>query len=154
MDKNAKTHLEETPETLNLWEVLSPYLSRWKWFALSALLALALAYAYLKYATPIYKASTIIMLKDDAKGGAINEFSILSDLDLSVKDNVENEVEVLRSRTLSEKVIEKLNLDVSYLRKDGFKTVDLYKNSPINFSITKLSDKIENVNDLNFFDFI
>ena len=149
MDKNAKTHLEETPETLNLWEVLSPYLSRWKWFALSALLALALAYAYLKYATPIYKASTIIMLKDDAKGGAINEFSILSDLDLSVKDNVENEVEVLRSRTLSEKVIEKLNLDVSYLRKDGFKTVDLYKNSPINFSITKLSDKIENVNDLN-----
>ena len=149
MDKNAKTHLEETPETLNLWEVLSPYLSRWKWFALSALLALALAYAYLKYATPIYKASTIIMLKDDAKGGAINEFSILSDLDLSVKDNVENEVEVLRSRTLSEKVIEKLNLDVSYLRKDGFKTVDLYKNSPINFSIAKLSDKIENVNDLN-----
>ena len=149
MDKNAKTHLEETPETLNLWEVLSPYLSRWKWFALSALLALALAYAYLKYATPIYKASTIIMLKDDAKGGAINEFSILSDLDLSVKDNVENEVEVLRSRTLSEKVIEKLNLDVSYLRKDGFKTVDLYKNSPINFSITKLSDKIENVNDLD-----
>ena len=149
MDKNAKTHLEETPETLNLWEVLSPYLSRWKWFALSALLALTLAYAYLKYATPIYKASTIIMLKDDAKGGAINEFSILSDLDLSVKDNVENEVEVLRSRTLSEKVIEKLNLDVSYLRKDGFKTVDLYKNSPINFSITKLSDKIENVNDLN-----
>lgn len=137
-----KSYLEDTPETFNLREQITPYLSRWKWFVVGAFLALALAFLYLKYATPLYRASTTIMLKDKNKGGAVNEFSILSDLEIGIKDNVENELEVLRSRTLSEKTIEKLNFDVSYFVKSGFKKVDLYKNSPIDFILNKLSNAV------------
>lgn len=143
MDNNVKSHLDEASETFNLREQLAPYLSRWKWFVVGAFLALALAVLYLKYATPLYKTSTIIMLKDKNKGGAVNEFSILSDLEIGIKDNVENEVEVLRSRTLSEKAVERLSLDISYLSKGGFRKVDLYKKSPIKFVLNKLSDKFQ-----------
>lgn len=149
MDNNVKPHLDETSETFNLREQIAPYLSRWKWFVVGAFLALVLAVAYLKYATPVYKTSTIIMLKDKNKGGAVNEFSILSDLEIGIKDNVENEVEVLRSRTLSEKTVEKLNLEVSYLSEKGFKKVDLYKKSPINFVLEKLSDQLQDEMPLN-----
>lgn len=146
MDSNIKSNFEETSETFNLRELIAPYLSRWHWFAIGGFVTLALAFIYIKYATPQYKASAIIMLKDDNKGGIMNEFSILSDLEMGVKDNVDNEVEVLRSRTLSEKAIKRLNLDVSYLDKD-LKS-DLYKTSPVNVTVGKISEKFENAKDL------
>lgn len=142
MDNNVKSHFEETSGSFNLREQIAPYLSRWKWFVIGGFLALLTAFLYLRYATPLYKASTIIMLKDDNKGGTVNEFSILSDLDIGVKDNVENEVEVLRSRTLSEKVVKKLNLNISYFPK-GKKKPDLYTESPVNITVDKLSEKFE-----------
>lgn len=145
MDSNIKSNFEETSETFNIRELITPYLSRWHWFAIGGFVALLLAFLYVRYTTPQYKASAIIMLKDDNKGGIMNEFSILSDLEMGVKDNVENEVEVLRSRTLSEKAIKRLNLDVSYLAKN-LKS-DLYKTSPVNITVGKISEKFEQAKD-------
>src|SRR5690606_3499787 len=79
----------------------------------------------------VYKANALLMLKDDYRGGAANELTILSDLSSTVKDNVENEMHVLSSRTLSEKVVKKLNLYISYFSEGRIKTIDLYKSSPI-----------------------
>ncbi|MDO4228278.1 MAG: polysaccharide biosynthesis tyrosine autokinase, partial [Capnocytophaga sp.] len=140
-----KSNFEETSETFNIRELIAPYLSRWHWFAIGGFVALLLAFLYLRYTTPQYKASAVIMLKDDNKGDIMNEFSILSDLEMGVKDNVDNEVEVLRSRTLSEKAIKKLNLDVSYLA-DDLKS-DLYKASPVNITVGKISEKFEKAKD-------
>ncbi|MFK8303024.1 GumC family protein [Capnocytophaga stomatis] len=142
MDNRVKLSSEETSGNFNLMEQIAPYVSRWKWFVAGGFLALLAAFLYLRYATPLYKASTIIMLKDDNKGGTVNEFSILSDLDIGVKDNVENEVEVLRSRTLSEKAVKKLNLNISYFPLGKTKP-DLYNESPVNITIDKLSEAFE-----------
>src|SRR5690606_9734726 len=68
----------------------------------------------------------------DYRGGAANELSVLSELGIGgSKDNVENEMEVLKSRTLSEKTIEKLRFNISYFLEGRIKTVELYKNTPI-----------------------
>src|SRR5690606_20114334 len=107
------------------------YLIYWKWFVVGVLVSLLCAFLYLRYATPVYKASALVMLKDDYRGGAANELTILSDLSSTVKDNVENEMHVLNSRTLSEKVVKKLNLNTTYFSEGRIKTSDLYKNCPI-----------------------
>ncbi|CEN40958.1 GumC family protein [Capnocytophaga cynodegmi] len=148
MDNREKFNSEETTGNFNFMEQITPYVSRWKWFLAGGFLALLVAFLYLRYATPLYKASTTIMLKDENKGGTVNEFSILSDLNIGVKDNVENEVEVLRSRTLSEKVVKKLNLNVSYFPL-GKKKPDLYKESPVNITLEKIAGRFDKEMPLN-----
>lgn len=145
MDKNLKEQYfdEDKTESINLREQIELYLIHWKWFALGVFLMLVGAYLFLRYSTPVYKATSVIMLKDEYRGGAANELSVFSDLGVlkGTKDNAENEMEILRSRTLSEKVVEKLQLDISYLKDGKIKSSDLYKNSPVNIDVVDLTEE-------------
>src|SRR5690554_2277720 len=116
MENNSTEFNYETEqsENVNIRQQVELYLIHWKWFVLGIFLSLLVAFLYLRYSSPIYKASALIMLKDDYRGGAANELSILSDLTFGGKDNVENELHVLDSRTLSEKTVKKLNLHITY----------------------------------------
>jgi len=93
---------DDQNEDFNIRETLEKYLSHWQWFALGAFLCLAMAYVYLRYATPQYQASTTILVKDEKKGGMLSELSAFADMGLAggMKNNVDNEVEILKSRTL------------------------------------------------------
>lgn len=145
MDKNLKEQYfdEDKTENINLREQIELYLIHWKWFALGVFLMLVGAYLFLRYSTPVYKATSVIMLKDEYRGGAANELSVFSDLGVlkGTKDNAENEMEILRSRTLSEKVVEKLQLNISYLKDGKIKSSDLYKNSPVNIDVVDLTEE-------------
>lgn len=145
MDKNLKEQYfdEDKTESINLREQIELYLIHWKWFALGVFLMLVGAYLFLRYSTPVYKATSVIMLKDEYRGGAANELSVFSDLGVlkGTKDNAENEMEILRSRTLSEKVVEKLQLNISYLKDGKIKSSDLYKNSPVNIDVVDLTEE-------------
>src|SRR5690606_39404773 len=105
--------------------------------------------------TPVYQANALIMLKDDYRGGAANELSVLSELGIGgSKDNVENEMEVLKSRTLSEKTIEKLKFNINYFIEGRIKTQELYKNSPIEAQFTEIQDRftfvVEGIDEAKF----
>src|SRR5690606_18224405 len=146
---------ERENQSVNLQEQLARYLYHWKWFVLGVVLALGLAFIYLRYATPVYQAHALIMLKDDYRGGAANELSVLSELGIGgSKDNVENEMEVLKSRTLSEKTIAKLKFNISYFVEGRIKTMELYKNSPIEAQFTEIQDRftfvVEGIDEAKF----
>lgn len=134
MDRNnMNTTPPDTSENFNLKELLWPYIIQWKAYAICALVALFVALVYLRYATPNYKASLTVQVKDDRRGGMSSELAAFSELtSLSgVKNNVENEVEVLRSRTLMEKTAAELRMDVAYFSKGKVKAFEMYGNTPI-----------------------
>ena len=126
-------------EEINLRDQLDAYLVHWKWFVISVVLCVILALVYLRYATPRYSVSATIMIKDDKKGGITSELSAFQDIGLfgNVTNSVDNEIEVLKSRTLMENVVKKLGLNVSYYTKGNIRTSEAYKNAPvrINFSL-------------------
>ncbi|WP_268225523.1 GumC family protein [Sinomicrobium oceani] len=126
-------------EEASLRGQLEGYLIYWKWFALSVFLCIALALLYLRYATPQYSVSASIMIKDDKKGGITSELSAFQDIGLfgNVTNSVDNEIEVLKSRTLMENVVKNLGLNIVYFVKGSIRTSEAYKNAPIhiNFSI-------------------
>src|SRR5690606_25607996 len=154
MNNNSQDNFfdDDKTESLNLREQVELYLVHWRWFVLAIILMLVGAHLYLRYSTPIYQAASVIMLKDDYRGGTANELSFFSDLGVlkGTKDNAENEMEILRSRTLSEKVIEKLNLNILYYKDGKIKSFDLYKKSPINIDIIELSDESKLIGSLKF----
>jgi tyrosine-protein kinase Etk/Wzc len=126
--------VEDEINEVNLREQLDKYLIHWKWFVLSALLCLVLAFLYLRYTTPSYEASTSVLVKDEKKGGMLSELSAFSDLGLGggSVNNVDNEIEILKSRTLVESTVKKLNLNVNLLVEGNVVDRDIYGGAPIN----------------------
>lgn len=124
---------QEAESDFNIREELDKYLFHWKWFLFSIIAALLVGYVYLRYSTPIYSASTTILVKDDKKGGLASEFAGLSEIGLmgNSKSNVDNEIEVLKSRTLVEKTIEALRLNYVYIKQGRVKSPEIYKGSEI-----------------------
>ncbi|WP_343625788.1 GumC family protein [Flavobacterium lindanitolerans] len=132
MSKNQEISHENHESDFNIREQIEKYFVHWKWFALSVIVLLCLAFLYLRYATPLYKATATILVKDDKKGGLASELSVLSDLGVGTsKSNVDNEVEILKSRTLTEKTVNELHLNINYLSNGRVKSSELYKASPI-----------------------
>jgi tyrosine-protein kinase Etk/Wzc len=132
MDFNTNID-EEQNEDFNVREAIERYLNHWQWFVLGAFLCVAVAYVYLRYTIPQYQASTTILVKDDKKGGMLSELSAFSDMGLGsgMKSNLDNEIEVLKSRTLAERTVLKLGLNVSMSRKGNVVDAEIYQDAPI-----------------------
>ncbi|WP_026897759.1 GumC family protein [Daejeonella oryzae] len=130
---------QEEETDFNLKELLFKYLAYWKWFVVSLVIALLAAFIYLKYQTPVYNVQTSILIKDEKKG--LGQDDMLKQLDMfSANKVVDNEIEILKSFTLMEKVVTALNLQVSYFAKQNFKDEELYARSPVKIQFKEIND--------------
>ena len=127
-------------EEVNIQELLFRYLIHWPWFVASVLFCVVCAFAYLKVATPVYNVSATVLIKDEDKGGGATMASELEKMGLggmmNTKSNVDNEVEVLKSKSLALEVVEQLNLYVSYQNEDSWISKEMYRTSPVLVSLT------------------
>ena len=127
-------------EEFNLQEILFRYLIHWPWFVVSILFCVVCAFAYLKTTTPVYNVSATVLIKDEEKGGGATMASELEKMGLggmmNTKSNVDNEIEVLRSKSLALEVVEQLNLYVSYRNEDDWLSKEMYRTSPVLVSLT------------------
>ena len=55
---------------------------------------------------------------------------------ISSSQNIDNEIEVLRSKTIVKEVVEDLGLYISYTDEDEFPSRNMYKTSPVQVSLT------------------
>jgi tyrosine-protein kinase Etk/Wzc len=127
-------------ESIHLREQLEKYLSYWPWFIVSLLITFFISYLYLRYAQPLYKATTTILVKDDRKGAIQSELSAFNDLGLmNVKSNVDNEIEIIKSRSIVETSVKKLNFNVAFYAETRVKVIELYDNKPYDVSFFDVS---------------
>ena len=80
MKEDSNYSSVEQESTINLREEFDKYFFHWHWFLLSLVVFVSIAFFYLRYSTPIYKATTTILVKDDRKGGVANELAAFSEL--------------------------------------------------------------------------
>ncbi len=129
---------EEKEEKIDFHAMLFRYIIRWPWFVASIILCLAGAWLYLRQTTPVYNISASVVIKDDKKGGnSRGNLTALEGLGLvSSVSNIDNEIEILRSKTLVKHVVSELNLYTTYTAKGSFNEIELYKNSPVLVGLT------------------
>lgn len=131
---------ESKEENIDIKELLFKYLIHWPWFVGAVVACLIAAWVYLYISTPVYNISATVLIKDDKKGGSAGMLSGLESLGLdgmiSSSQNIDNEIEVLRSKTIVKEVVEDLGLYISYADKDEFPSRNLYKTSPVQVSLT------------------
>ena len=131
-------YLEEKEEKTDFKAILFKYAIHWPWFVACTLLCIAGAWLYLRYTPPVYNISASVIIKDNDKNSkASSGMGDLEDLGFySSINNFDNEVEILQSRTLIKKVVEELDLYISYATKSSFHDIELYKSSPVKVWIT------------------
>ena len=138
-ERKEKTGVQ-SEEQINIQEILFRYLIHWPWFVVSVIVCVTLAWGYLRLTTPIYNVSATVLIKDEKKGGGANMSSELEKMGLngfvSSSSNIENEIEVLSSRTLAREVVSSLGLFVTYMDEDRFPKKELYRTSPVLVSLT------------------
>ena len=137
--KNGK-NIEQSEEQVNIQEILFRYLIHWPWFIVSVIICIACAWGYLRLTTPVYNITATVLIKDEKKGGGASMSSELEKMGLdgfvSSSNNVDNEIEVLRSKSLAREVVNKLGLFVTYIDEDEFPRKELYHTSPVLVSLT------------------
>ena len=135
--------LEVEKSETSIKDLTLKYSVHWKWFILSFILAIVIAFFYLKVQTPQYKIQGSILIKDEKKG--LGQDDLMQQLNLfSSNKVVDNEIEILKSYMLMSKVVTSLNLNVTYFTENFFRDKELYTNSPIELQVVRASGDIYN----------
>ena len=139
MDSKEILSQEEQNKPADFREILFNYLVHWKWFVASIIIAMGIAFFILARENDVYKVTTSVLMKND-KSGATPDLLMMESLGMgSVSNNIENEVEIMRSKNVMHQVVMDLKLYTSYTTKKGMRKIDLYNNTPIELSIDSVA---------------
>ena len=98
-----------------------------------------LAYLYAARQPQVYGKATTILIKDDYPKESVAATVLASTNGIvnTAATNLDNEIFLLSSHSLLETVVRKLKLDVTYWKKDKFRKVEIYQDSPIAVQFTQ-----------------
>lgn len=121
--------IQQQEESIDIKALFFKFVRYWYLFALTIFVAIVIAFLFNKYTTPVYEVNTTVLVKDEK--GAISAASMLGGLGLSnTQQNVENEIGILNSFTLTYRAIRNLDFQISYFFDEGLINVEMYHTAP------------------------
>jgi capsular exopolysaccharide synthesis family protein len=119
-------------ETIDLRELFFKYLRKWYWFVISVIACLIVSYIYLKVTNDVYQVQTTILLRKDQSSNML-DMSMLDGLGIpsATSKEVEDEIQVLSSKTLMTNVIRSLGTETEYYVKNGLRYEELFPDTPL-----------------------
>lgn len=135
-------------ENINLYAIFFKYWVYAPWFVISVLMCLGIATLYLRYQIPVYDIQSAVLIKEEDNQANRNNNALTAIQDLgmiSMTNNFDNELQILKSQTLIRKVVNKLGLYVSHSEKRTFRyDIPLYQNEPVKVYMgPEEADKLE-----------
>ena len=112
--------------------LLFKLLSHWKWFVVTLVAALAIAYYINLHKQNIYELDSYVTIKEENNPFFTSNMSLVFNWG-GVSDKVNLIITTLKSRSHNEKVVDKLKSYISYQKKGRYYWIDLYQKSPFIF---------------------
>ncbi len=130
-------HQQEQDNDFNLNLMLFYIIRYWKYFLLSVFVCFVVAFFYLRCTTNVYNATAKVLLQDKEKGTFSSQVDVLSDFGYQgVNTSVENEIEMLCSKSVVQGAVLNAGLYVKYSIDDFYVDKPIYKeNSPVQVAI-------------------
>jgi hypothetical protein len=127
-------------------EIVMKYLHYMPWFSISIAIFLIGAYLKLRYSPRIYQVAGNILVKDPSRNSAGGDkFDNL--LLMQPNKNINDEIQVIRSRSMAQRVVRALGYETQYIIVGKIVTGVLYsKESPVVLEILKLKDSTVGLN--------
>ena len=139
-DKNMDSMSLSEPEGPGYRFTLLKYLRYWYLFLLGLILSLSAAYLFIRYTTPQYSISALLMIKDKKDSNTPVKNERFSDFnESSASKNIDNEIIILKSVSLMQKALANLSLYTSYYAKGRVRNQEIYQSElPFKLIIDKL----------------
>lgn len=119
-------------DLINLREIIIKYLRKWYWFVISVFVCFIIAFLYIKITIPTYQVQSTILLRQDESSMGFSEMAILESMGMGgTSKEVEDEIQVLKSKTIMMNVIQHLGIQTEYLQKKGLRQIDTYPEIPL-----------------------
>ncbi|MEA1787626.1 polysaccharide biosynthesis tyrosine autokinase [Arenibacter sp. GZD96] len=138
-------------DSFELKEIIEGYTKHWKWFLISILVFVALAFLFIRYSTPEYQVEAKIQIvNDQSSGSGLDLFKELNAFSGGSNMEVEDEIELLNSRSNFIDIVKELGLNTRIIVKGTIRDSELYTNPPIKLNLIS-HDSIINKADFEFY---
>ncbi|MEZ4793623.1 MAG: polysaccharide biosynthesis tyrosine autokinase [Gelidibacter sp.] len=129
-------------------DIVELYLSKWKLILLCVLMAIALAFLYIRYSTPQYQANATIKLKQDENSKKLSEISAIQNYGIFSNDysKVIDEVEIIKSRAIISQVAKDLKLNIQYYVSGKVKAQEAFIDPPVSINFFENDSLVYNYN--------
>lgn len=120
---------------VDIYAFFFKYFVYWPWFVCSILACLTATYLYLQFQTPMYNIQAAILIKEQehTQQGNNQALSAIQDLGMiTMTNNFNNELQILKSQTLVRKAVTELGLYINQTEDRSFGyDLPLYRNEPV-----------------------
>lgn len=136
---------EKKESNFDLKTELYKYLKYWHWLLIGCLVGLAAAFLYNRYTIPEYATESSLMMlsKEDNTVAGVLPSGGSSVLSLQ-ESSLQNQIETLKSKRLVEKVIDELDLNISYFIEGKVIAVEVYKDTPVEIEFITPEEIVHN----------
>lgn len=119
----------EGDSEVDLKDLFSIYVSKWKWILVSVFVSLLIAFVYIVKTIPTYQRTTSVLMKEEYRGNSLSP-SMASSLSgfgmVQSSVNIANEIITFQSPDIIHEVIKRLKLNNKYSTKGFFRDEVLY----------------------------
>ncbi|MBO7204864.1 MAG: hypothetical protein J6V08_00375, partial [Candidatus Methanomethylophilaceae archaeon] len=125
---------ESSIQLIDLWHMVWDH--KW-WYVISVFVCIFCAGFYL-YRTPdTYTRSAKVIIDESDQDATLRNLGVMSANMMRLRsfNSVENEMEAFSSPDLMQVVVERLNLQTTYVEKQFLRDVELYTNTPVEMSL-------------------
>ncbi|PJX21599.1 capsule biosynthesis protein [Psychroflexus sp. S27] len=128
MDTNYQSNSAENQNGEDIKKTIFQYLRYWPWFFLSVIITVTVALIYIQYSPTIYKTNSKIKILKEQEGLDLQGLQGASPLLDMSSVNLDNEIQILKSRRIAKKVIEDLRLQTKYYTSGTIKDREIWDN--------------------------
>ncbi|MBU2922176.1 polysaccharide biosynthesis tyrosine autokinase [Winogradskyella psychrotolerans] len=119
MDNSFNNFSLQEEDSTDIKQELKRYLRYWPWFAVTLAVTLISAYMYLRYAPRVYQTYSKIKILDESEGLELPTSAFI----FKRKNiNLENEIEILTSYLIMNRVVKELNLNTNFYEEGTIQT--------------------------------
>ena len=122
-------------QAFDIKQLVFNFLNHWYLFLIAAVVALAVGFVINRYSPRVYQTSGTVLIKDSHSG--YDATAIMTSSSFSGSQSVDNEIAILRSYTLADRAVRKMNIEVTYMEKGRVATKELYTDSPFTVEIDR-----------------
>lgn len=106
-------------EKIDVKQIVRQYLSHWPWFVIAIVVSMLSAYLYLRYAPRIFETYSKIKVLDESEGLELPTSALVFK---RTNINLENEIEIISSFLIMERVVRELNLNTVFYEEGTIQT--------------------------------
>ena len=136
LEQGKEQEVHESNTSFDFANLYRTVVLNWYWFLLSLIICGALGAIYLRYTTPIYNSTAKLLIKEENNNRRNSSLQNASNLGIiSNSAGIDNEMEILTSRSLAEGAVRDLKLYTTYSTKGRVKEILFYRNQPLNVDV-------------------